>query len=78
MRHPFEVGGTYGNRVGSYQVVSIDQRNMVVRYDDGKLLHGDVETFARIWENMQLEAEAAQIVPATDVKPKGKSQRKGR
>jgi hypothetical protein len=57
--HPFRVGEEYGNRLGSYRVVSIDEPNMVVRYDDGNLLESDIATLARIWENMQIEAEAA-------------------
>ncbi len=62
MSHPFRVGEVYGNRLGAYRVVSIDEPNMIVRYDDGRLLESDIATLARIWENMQIEAGSAQTV----------------
>lgn len=36
MDHPFEVGQTYRNRNGRYEVLSIDEPNMRVRYEDGR------------------------------------------
>lgn len=33
--HPFEVGGRYRNRVGEYEVLSLDGDTMTVRFDDG-------------------------------------------
>ncbi len=51
--HPFEVGANYHNRDGDYQVISIDEPNMVIRYVDGRTLESSILLQARIWENMQ-------------------------
>ncbi len=58
MDHPFEVGKTYRNRQGVYEVVSITGPRMVIRYDDGLLLQTRVDIQARIWSNIQLDARA--------------------
>jgi hypothetical protein len=60
MRHPFRIDNVYANRQGEYRVVSIDEPTMTVRYTDGALMRGDIAVLARIWENMQAEAGAAQ------------------
>ncbi len=61
MNHPFRVGEVYRNRLGPYEVLSIDVPVMTVRYTDGKVFKGDIATLARIWEN--LNAESAAVKP---------------
>lgn len=56
MEHPFEVGKTYRNRKGEYEVVSLDGPSMVLRYSDGSVLRTRVDVQARIWRNVQMEA----------------------
>jgi hypothetical protein len=51
--HPFKVGQQYKNRDGPYDVVSIDEPNMVIRYLDGRIVESPIALQARIWENMQ-------------------------
>jgi hypothetical protein len=51
--HPFKVGAQYHNRDGNYQVISIDEPNMVIRYQNGRTLESSIALQARIWENMQ-------------------------
>jgi len=51
--HPFEVGKQYRNRDGEYQVISIDEPNMVIRYRDGYIIESSIILQARIWENIQ-------------------------
>ena len=58
IEHPFSVGDKYRNRLGEYEVVSIDEPKIVVCYDDGTLLKGTVEILGRIWRNIQADEEA--------------------
>jgi hypothetical protein len=59
VEHPFEVGKTYRNRKGEYEVVSLDNDDMVIRYEkDGTLLETSVEIQARIWRNIRWDREA--------------------
>lgn len=51
--HPFKVGAQYHNRDGAYQVISITDPNMVIRYQNGRTLESPIALQARIWENMQ-------------------------
>lgn len=51
--HPFKVGEQYRNRNGEYQVVSINDPNMVIRYLDGHTIESQITLQARIWENIQ-------------------------
>ena len=51
--HPFKVDAHYHNRDGAYQVISIDEPNMVIRYQNGRTLESLIALQARIWENMQ-------------------------
>jgi hypothetical protein len=60
MRHPFKVGEHYRNRDGSYEVVRIDEPNMLIRYADGRELETPIAVQNRIWENMQIEEEYPQ------------------
>lgn len=57
MDHPFEVGGTYRNRDGSYEVVEISGPKMIIRYEDGRRLETTVRLQARIWEHIQTEEQ---------------------
>jgi hypothetical protein len=51
--HPFKVGKQYRNRDGEYQVISINEPNMVIRYRDGRTVESSIVLQARIWENIQ-------------------------
>jgi hypothetical protein len=51
--HPFKVGKQYRNRDGEYQVISINEPNMVIRYRDGRTVESSIALQARIWENIQ-------------------------
>jgi hypothetical protein len=54
----FEVNGVYRNRIGQYQVLSLNGPRMRVRYDDGEEAELNVNIQARIWENIVAEQEA--------------------
>lgn len=54
----FEVNGVYRNRVGQYEVLSINGPKMKVRYEDGTEAELNVNIQARIWENILAEQEA--------------------
>ncbi len=64
MSHPFWVGEVYRNRRGQYEVVSIEEPVMTVRYTNGRVFKGDIEAQARIWENLQ--AECAGVKPGAN------------
>lgn len=51
--HPFQVGKQYLNRDGAYEVISISEPNMTIRYLDGRTVESSIALQARIWENMQ-------------------------
>jgi len=55
MGHPFEIGGTYRNRHGDYEVLALKGPDMVIRYVDGRRLETTVKLQARIWKNIQAE-----------------------
>jgi hypothetical protein len=54
---PFIVGGSYRNRDGVYEVVDLTPPTMLIRYRDGRELKTLIADQARIWENMQIEAD---------------------
>ena len=58
IEHPFSVGDKYRNRLGEYEVISIDEPKILVRYDDGTLLEGTVQILERIWRNILADEEA--------------------
>ena len=62
MDHPFEVGKTYHNRYGRYQVLSIDDPKMRIRYEDGREIKVTIAIQARILEGIQLEESAPTAV----------------
>ena len=53
--HPFKVGQHYQNRDGDYEVISINEPNIVIRYVNGYTIESLITLQARIWENMQEE-----------------------
>jgi hypothetical protein len=55
---PFEVNGTYANRIGQYTVLAINPPKMTVRYEDGSEAELNMAIQARIWENIEAEMEA--------------------
>lgn len=54
---PFEVGDRYRNEHGEYEVLGIDENQMVVRYDDGNQQIVSVAIQTRIWQRLQDESE---------------------
>jgi hypothetical protein len=51
----FKTGHTYRNRKGKYTVLRIEDPNMIIRYQDGRLVRVPIEMQARIWERIQEE-----------------------
>jgi hypothetical protein len=51
--HPFHVGQHYRNRDGEYQVITINEPNMTIRFLDGRTVESTIALQARIWENIQ-------------------------
>lgn len=56
MTQPFEIGGRYKNRIGTYEVMSITGDKMTIRYDDGIEQTVTVSIQATIWQSIQDEA----------------------
>ncbi|MFW6116746.1 MAG: hypothetical protein ACOC6F_03370 [bacterium] len=73
MDHPFEVGGTYRNRKGPYEVVELKGPKMVIRYQDGPRQETTVKLQARIWKHIQAEERIGSQVDRhpSDPSPKG-------
>jgi hypothetical protein len=57
VKHPFQVGETYRNEKGDYEVVSIDGQTMVIRWTDGSTWEGSVALQARILARRELEEQ---------------------
>jgi hypothetical protein len=57
MKHPFEVGETYENEKGEYEVVSIDEPTMVIQWTDGSTWEGSIALQTRILERIEMEHE---------------------
>lgn len=55
----FEVGSTYENRNGKYEVIEINDDRMVVKYEDGSEANLKMGIQERIWLNIVAEVEAA-------------------
>ncbi len=53
MKHSFEIGKQYQNRDGKYQVISIHEPDMVIRYLDGRTIKSSIALQARIWEKLE-------------------------
>lgn len=59
MKHPFEVGETYRNEKGEYEVLSIEPPTMEIRWADGSTWEGPIDLQTRILQRIEAEAEAA-------------------
>lgn len=57
MQIPFEIGGSYRNRDGLYEVVELSPPSMTIRYRDGRELKTLIADQVRIWENIQIETD---------------------
>jgi hypothetical protein len=66
MQHPFKVGEHYRNRDGEYVVVSIEEPNMVIRYQDGRTVKSPIALQSRIWNNIQEDEEYGTTFELTD------------
>lgn len=55
MKNPFEVGETYHNNLGEYEVISIDEPNMTIQLEDGRTIETTVKLQARIWKRIKWE-----------------------
>ena len=55
MKNPFQVGETYRNDKGDYEVLRIDGPTMVIRWTDSQAWQGPISLQARIWERIQDE-----------------------
>lgn len=71
----FEVGGTYRNRDGEYEVVKRNGPKMVIRYKDGREVRTTVKLQARIRKHIQAEerrrSQAEPRPPGQPPKPGG-------
>lgn len=71
----FEVGETYENMKGPFEVVSIRRNAMVIRWDNGSGIATTVELQKRILERMAFEKKVLQAdmkTPKKASKPKRK------
>lgn len=66
----FEVGGTYENMKGGYEVVSIRNDSMVIRWKDGTEANTSVELQKRILDRMAFEKEKEQAKKQEKAKKK--------
>jgi hypothetical protein len=57
MKHPFQVGETYVNEKGEYEVISIEGPTMKIQWTDGSTWEGSVALQARILERIDMERE---------------------
>ena len=70
MKNPFEVGETYRNNLGEYEVISIDEPDMTIQLEDGRTIETTVKLQARIWKRVKWgetpqEADQARAAPRT-------------
>jgi hypothetical protein len=56
----FEVGASYVNMKGVYEVVSIDKETMTIRWDDGRQVVTDIDLQRRIIDRLAYEEDARQ------------------
>ena len=56
----FEVGATYENMKGPYEVISIRRNEMVIRWENGNEIETTVDLQKRIIERMAFEEESKQ------------------
>lgn len=74
MKHPFKVGETYRNELGEYEVVSIDESTMLIRYSGGTEQDAEIAFQQRIWERIQDEESMER--QAEERRTKSKSRRR--
>jgi hypothetical protein len=72
MKHQFKIGETYRNELGEYEVVSINDPNMVIRYSDGGEREAEIAFQHRIWERIQDEEEVKREAELRKIKSKTK------
>lgn len=65
MKNPFKVGEKYRNNLGEYEVVSIDNPDMTIRLEDGRLIDTTVKLQARIWKRVRWERKHKKEVKAS-------------
>ena len=68
----FEVGETYENVKGEYEVVSIHRDSMVIRWEDGSEATTTVDLQRRILERMAYEKDVEEQKKAKTTKKKKK------
>jgi hypothetical protein len=68
----FEVGATYENMKGVYEVISIEKNSMVIRWNDGSQVVTTVDLQKRIIDRMAYERELRQQQEKTQKKQKRK------
>jgi hypothetical protein len=74
MKHPFKIGETYRNELGEYEVISIDESTMLIRYSDGTEQDAEIAFQQRIWERIQDEETMKR--QADERRTKSKSRRR--
>ncbi len=63
MSHPFQVSGRYRNRIGEYEVVSIEGDMVLARYRGGGTLRAPIADLQRIWENILADESVQPVSP---------------
>lgn len=66
----FEVGATYQNMKGDYEVLSIKGENMTIRWTDGSEITTTVDQQLRILERLDHEKRMAEIAAEKSKKKK--------
>ena len=66
----FEVNGVYANRIGKYTVIDLNPPKMTVRYEDGSEAELRMSLQERIWENIEVEFRAAELIRMKNEKKK--------
>jgi hypothetical protein len=78
MHGPFEVGEQYRNREGEYEVIEIKAPQMVIQYDDGRVIETPIDIQARIWRNILMDEEMKQKAREKAARAKRRKRRKQR
>jgi len=61
LKHPFQVGETYCNEKGDYEVISIEGSTIAIRWTDGSTWEGSIALQARILERTRLDEEVRRL-----------------
>jgi hypothetical protein len=72
----FEVGSTYKNMKGVYEVVSVHKNAMLIRWGDGSEANTTVDLQMRILERMAFEKEVAEQKKKKEKKKSPKAKKK--